>query len=94
MWEYDCADDKEKMPVYRFTSGGNISELPDHSFFVCMGSKMLAKTFIVNREKQVLWSAVPQKFIAGINTWIPTQQYKGTIITPAQLEELIWRAEQ
>ncbi len=40
--------------------GGNVIELPDGSLFSCMGGSY-SKVFIVNMNKEILWSALPEK---------------------------------
>lgn len=73
------------------TSGGNVIELPDQSLFVCMNSQQ-GKIFIVNKSKEVLWSAVAEKLsVAKERKWqILPQQYRASIISRRQLEQLIW----
>jgi hypothetical protein len=83
-----------KGTLLHVTSGGNVIEMPDHSLFVCMNTQY-SKIFIVNRDKKILWSAVPEKWNPGNNEWYITyDQYRASIVTPKELDNLIWNAEQ
>lgn len=74
------------------TSGGNVIEMPDHSFFVCMSSQF-GKIFIVSREKKILWSAVNERFKEPDAKWmLLPQQYRASIITRKELEQMVWSA--
>jgi hypothetical protein len=76
--------------LLRATSGGNVIELPDQSMFVCMNTQF-GKIFIVNRDKKILWSVVPEKFNAAQKTWyIMPQQYRASYVSRQGLEQLIW----
>ena len=61
IWEYQCTvegmGDTEKKNL-RLTTGGNVIELPDDNIFASMGSGY-GKVFIVTRDKEILWSALP-----------------------------------
>ena len=75
------------------TSGGNVIEMPDQSLFVCMNSQF-GKMFIINLDKKILWSAVTEKVRMPGKTWFSLpQQYRASIITRAQLEQLIWNSD-
>ncbi len=101
MWEFDCPLDsgtnRSKMGAFSF--GGNILELPGQELFVCMGGTC-GKLFIVNKDKQVLWSAQPEKWDASINKWskdgatldnnMKEGSYRASIINRAELENLVW----
>jgi hypothetical protein len=58
VWEYNCtyksAGSKQSL------SGGYVKELPDNSLFVSMGHPY-SKLFIINRDKKIIWSALPEK---------------------------------
>ena len=91
VWEYQCT--VEGNNNRKFTSGGNVIELPDHSLFVCMGS-FYSKVFIVSRDKKVLWSALPEKYIPADKKWYPFHQSRANIVTRQQVENLIWNSEK
>jgi hypothetical protein len=78
--------------LLRATSGGNVIELPDHSIFVSMNTQY-SKVFIVSPDKKILWSAVPERRNPDKNEWFITpQQYRASIITRKELDQLIWNA--
>jgi Arylsulfotransferase (ASST) len=81
--------DRFKNTMLHVTTGGNVYEMPDHSFFVFMNTQY-GKTFIVNKDKQVLWSAVPEKWNPGDDQWyITNDQYRASIISREQLDRFI-----
>jgi len=60
-WIYTCTIDSPRLKQdYIFPMGGNVIELPDGSLFSCMGGSY-SKVFIVNMNKEILWSALPEK---------------------------------
>jgi len=77
----------------RFESGGSVTELPDHTFFVCMGSDY-AKMLIVNREGKILWSALPENLVPVEKKWYVHKQDRACIISKKDFEKLVWRAEK
>ena len=92
VWEYNCTTDGNSFDGFPF--GGNVLELPHKSIFVCMGSDY-PKLFIVNRKKELLWSAILEKFDIAASTWIPVKKiYRANIINRKELEQLIWNAEK
>ena len=99
IWEYSCTvEDKNVLPVDNpnFVSGGNVLELQDGSIFVSMGSPY-SKAFIVDQNKQILWSAISEKYNRDNEKWEPFKQlnvYRASIIGRKQLEEMIWKAEK
>ncbi len=97
IWEYQCTVEKDGLSAVRnsrFVSGGSVTELPDQSLLVMMGLPY-PKVFIVNNDKQVLWSAIPEKFDPISKKWIYTDQYRAYLIADRkELEQLIWNAEK
>ncbi len=97
IWEYQCTVEKEGLAAIgnsRFVSGGSVTELPDQSMLVMMGLPY-PKVFIVNKDKKVLWSAIPERFDPVAKKWAYTDQYRAYLITDrTQLEKLIWNAEK
>ncbi|MFI5140131.1 MAG: aryl-sulfate sulfotransferase, partial [Sphingobacteriales bacterium] len=90
VWEYVCtiADTStQKQLMNSFSSGGKVSQLPDRSMFVCMGDG--AQIFIVSKDKKILWSAFCEKRNPE-NKWQITGSYRADIISPKELERLIW----
>ncbi len=90
VWEFTC-DMDSNCHKSGFPSGGTLFELKDGSFLASMGSNY-GIAFIVNRKKEVLWSALPEKTMPNNPEWQPmTEQYKVSIIDNQQaLEKLIW----
>ena len=95
IWEYECpidgVNDTSIHPKYIFSSGGNVAELPDHSFFVSMCANFYSKVFIVSKDKNVLWSAIPETKNEATEKWGMTSFYEANIIkSPKLLENFIW----
>ncbi len=102
VWEFECPMEdlgpNETTAGY-FNFGGSVFEMPDRSFFVCMGGSY-GKVFIVNRDKQILWSAQPEKWDRAASKWIKDGvlvdgkvregSYRASIISHDELESLIW----
>jgi arylsulfotransferase ASST len=76
----------------RLTSGGNAVELPGGSFLVTM-SGSFGKIFIVNKNKKICWSAVPEVRIFSDAAWAAVGSYRASIITRPQLQKLIRNAK-
>ncbi len=75
------------------TTGGNVIELPDGSFFVCMNSQY-GKIFIVNRKKEVLFAALTERWRPADKKWVAMpQQYRASIITRQEMERMVWSTE-
>ncbi len=95
IWEYECTiENPERFNgrAMRFNKGGNVTELPDESLFVSMGEPY-SKMFIVNKNKEILWSAVAEKLNLSTNTWEDQGLYRASIIVSGKdLEKLIWNA--
>ena len=78
--------------VTRMTSGGNVVPLDGGSYFVST-SRQFARSFIVNKNKEILWSAVPEIRIYSGGPWTAIATYRESIITDKELESLIWNAQ-
>jgi hypothetical protein len=92
LWEYECTLDsmtEEERSSLKFKTGGSVSELPDQSLLCCMGGNY-SKIFIVNREKKILWSAIPEQWNEMERKWKRKNGYHASIITRKELESLIW----
>lgn len=87
IWEYLCGTDS--VGTKKFASGGNVCELPGRSFFACLGGEY-SKVFIVDYDKTVVWSALPEFKADGI--WVNNHQYRAGIIdSRKKLETLLFR---
>jgi hypothetical protein len=103
VWEYFCStdmtDDKlnGEQPAQVSSSGGNVIELADRSFFVSVantyGLAPFAHVFIVDRNKRLLWSAKPEKWNDIDKKWVPDPLYRASIVTQDELKQLIWSRE-
>jgi len=90
IWEFTC--EIESDAPKRFGSGGSVFEMADSSMFVCMGARY-SKMFIVNPDKQIKWSALPERYSQMDKKWSICKQYRANIISRNDLESLIWNAE-
>ena len=93
IWRYECRIDgdsiKQKIPALTH-GGGNVVELPDNSLFVCMGNDY-GKLFIVNFNKEILWSALPEKWNSDKLEWDVLPSYRASIIWSNSLfEKMVW----
>ena len=97
VWEYKCLiDDKDGYsPSKPGAVGGNVIELPDHSIFAAMG-KEYSKVFIVNLNKEIIWSAIAETRDKTDKKWhmYPGGYRASIIIDPKDLEKLIWNSEK
>ncbi len=101
IWELECpvdsGADRARMGTFNF--GGDVQELSDNALFVCMGGTC-GKLFIVNRNKQILWSAQPEKWDSSTSQWMrdgatldnnmKEGAYRASVISRAELESLVW----
>ncbi len=95
VWEFDCKQDNVKMTFGSdFVSGGSVEELPDGSILADMGT-YYSKVFIVNMDKEVLWSGMAEQMDEQTKEWKILPQYRASMIAdPKKLEELIWNSEK
>ncbi len=96
IWEFICPDElittanNNSGMNFRSTGGGSVSELPDGSIFASMSANH-GNIFIVNRDKKILWNAVPERWNADEKKWEMIGTYRASIITnPRDLLQLIW----
>ncbi len=97
VWKYECPADKaaqkgkqDHLPGVVKT-GGNVTELPDRSYFVseCNPDGYL---FIVNEDKEVLFKAQPIRVNTVQNLWEPFPQNKANIIPSRKaFEDLVMK---
>jgi hypothetical protein len=86
IWEYSCGVKDLAGPPdnHIYGSGGSVAELKDNDLLVNMG---LGKVFIVNRNKEILWSAVGER--RSDSRWDYARQYKASFVSRADLEKAI-----
>ncbi|NCX95378.1 MAG: hypothetical protein EBX41_03015 [Chitinophagia bacterium] len=94
-WEMDCPSE-ENSPIQqsekRSTSGGNVIPMKGGNLFVSLCTPY-STLFIVNRKKQILWSAKMQRKNIDLNKWQPQETYRASLIEGnANMEKLIWNA--
>ncbi len=86
IWEYGY-DANDPYPK-KIATGGNVLELPDGSIFCGMN-----RIFIVDMNKNILWSAIPEKWDAAKKKWDIIAPYRAGIIDSRKdLENLIWNS--
>ncbi len=81
-----------KGTMFRVTTGGSVTELPNKDLFVCMNSQY-SKLFIVNRDKKILWSATPELYNRVNSEWyLNVHLYRACLVTPKELDKLIYNS--
>ncbi len=93
VWEFECPMEeltKEERSHMVFNTGGSVYELADKSMFCCMGSGY-GKSFIVNRDKEIVWEAQPEIWKKG--KWARMNEYRGSMVTRKELEQFIWTSQ-
>ena len=92
VWEYECNGEVKSAKNQtgdKYSTGGNVVELPDSSLFVSMCSGY-SDLFIINMDKEILWHAKPEKWNRDEHIWEGTTLYRASIInTLKDLERLI-----
>ena len=97
VWSYNC---KETVPsneariAYNFTRGGNILTLPNDNRFIA-NCNPACNLFIVDKDKNLIWSAQPEAWSVFDKKWVVSPQYKPSLINgKTELEKMIWNTEQ
>ena len=97
VWRYDCFEVtpvKERRIAYNFSRGGNMVTLPNGNIFIANCSPA-CNIFIVDRNKNVLWSAQPEAWSVFDKKWVTSTQYKPSLVNgKEELEKMIWNTEQ
>ena len=97
VWEYQCTTegiDTTLKEAPEFAGLGSVIELPDRSMLACLSDDEYTKVFIVNRDKKILWSALPERWDATNHKWHAILEYRASMIMSRKaLEQLIWNAE-
>jgi len=94
VWVYQCPVEDAALinasPRF-FQTGGNVTELPDRSFFVSMPAQY-SKLFIVGGDKRLIWEAVAEQWAPDDHAWRKYSQYRASMVCSAgDLGRLIWR---
>ena len=76
--------------VPRITNGGSVTELRDGSILISNCSPY-ADISIVDRNKNIIWCALPEHWHEGQKIWVECPQYRVSLIEDkASLEKAIW----
>ena len=105
VWEYVCPVIQEgtirqgKPPLNSYSSGGNVTELPDRSMLINLsnpyGFSPLSGVSIVSREKKIIWSGVPEKWNKDTKQWQTAPVYRVSIIKSRRImDDLIRKVEE
>ncbi len=93
IWEYEYSDgdiQAQKTANIKFARGGNIIELPDQSLFASINLPY-SVIFIVSRNKEVQWSALPEKWNPSQKKWESLGSYRASITAGRQeIENLVF----
>ena len=81
---------QKSLTKLRMSSGGNVIEMRDGSFF-CSMSGDFGKMFII-KSNSVNWSAVAEKINTNNSTWMPLPTYRASIIEGNAMEQLLFHA--
>lgn len=90
VWQFNCPVDSLNIAVPN-GGGGSVYEMNDSLLLVTMNSPY-KKIFIVNKNKEILWSAIPENRTPK-DEWQGYSPYRSSIIDRAELEQLIWKSE-
>jgi hypothetical protein len=106
VWEYECPVVLRQMPDVRQgkvnpritktmnargNRGGNMIDLPNGDVFVSLNA-IYNSLFIVNRDKEILWSGSPERWDTVSTKWIEMPTYRASIIKDRKgFEEMIWK---
>lgn len=102
LWEYSFGakdlnmdDETEKMTrKNRGGAGGSVTELPDGSFFTSLCSP-LSGLYIIGPDKNVRWSAIPQRREPMSGKWRYSLQYRASMITSqSDIDRMIWHGQK
>ena len=95
IWTYQCTTEGATVlhpGTYKFPIGGNVNELADGTLFINMSSTY-SKVFLLSGEKEILWSAIPEKLNPVSRIWEMTYQYRAAMISSkSEFESLVWSA--
>jgi hypothetical protein len=86
VWEFGC---ESIVGVLAPGTGGNVVILSDSSLFVSMNAPY-GNLFIIDSNKNILWSAVTEMLRPADNIWVEHARYRASIVSRELLERLIW----
>ena len=80
--------------VYKNIKGENflsqIAEIPHYIFASKITSYIPTDDIIPDPDKNILWSAMPEAYDKQTSAWKQSGQYRASVITRSQLEQMIW----
>ena len=88
VWDFKCNFDRQAPAAS--SRAGNVSQLRDGNYFVCMGGT--PRIFIVTAKKEVLFNAIVEKWDDEEQQWKPFPQYRATPVYADDLDKLIFTA--
>lgn len=88
VWEYNCVIDSETSPIS--VRGGSFRQLRDGNYFVCMGGT--PRIFIINKQKEILYNAVVERWSEQEMKWELFPQYRATPVYSDELEKVIYKS--
>lgn len=87
IWEYECRIAGKKGKIEN-SGGGCVNEMENGDMFVMMNNPY-SQTLIVNKDKKLMWSAIPERKNEN-NEWSILPSYRASVISRAELELLIY----
>ena len=96
VWDYLCDTDDlgQTLSLQPNSGGGNVEEMPDGSIFAAMGHQC-NKVFIVNKRKEITWSAISEMRDPVANSWKIIPSYRSSIVVSyKEIEKMIWNSEK
>ena len=93
IWNYHCTSEDSINTTFK--QGGNFMELRDGCFLVCMGGSY-GKTFILDKNKHIQWSATPKRRIkSGDKPFEFVTEYRARLIESiAEFDRMLWNTEE
>jgi hypothetical protein len=76
IWKFDCMLDSFDNKSFR---GGSVNELKNGNLLVCMGT--VNRIFEITRDKEIVWSAVIEKYRTYDSVWQPVNLFKACNIS-------------
>ena len=93
-WSYKCPVDLDQDIVSNpvLNGGGGSAESFSDSLLLIQMNNPFNKTLIINNKKELLWSGILENK-RGDNKWQSAPSYRASIVTRAELEDLIWNSQ-
>ncbi|MDB5281830.1 MAG: hypothetical protein JWO06_905, partial [Bacteroidota bacterium] len=72
LWEYECNFDSSN--VWKSARGGNVDELNNHNYLVCMGA--ITRVFEITKSKEIVWNAIAEQNAGDGHGWVQKPIYR------------------